>query len=71
MRRQKKYGLEVVPTFDQAAKLKPAIKTPPPPLVALDTWNSPAISAIRANNEDIETAQELTVRGPGAVEDRP
>ena len=43
MKRRHRYGLEAVPTFEQAAALKPVVKRAPPALKALDIWNSPRL----------------------------
>jgi hypothetical protein len=44
-----RYGLRVVPQFEQEIGLKPAVTKPPPDLKALEIWNSPAMLQLRAN----------------------
>ena len=57
----KRYGLQVVPTFDQAIRAKPH-KVSLPPLRATNFWNSPAYQALLNQQQQIETDAELEAR---------
>ena len=62
MKRVHKYGLEVVPTFEQAVGLKPAVQKPPALYKSWEEWNGFPLSNLRAQGEEIETQEELVLR---------
>ena len=62
MKRVHKYGLEVVPTFEQAAGLKQAVQKPPALYKSWEEWNGFPLSNMRAQGEEIETQEELVLR---------
>ena len=57
----RRYGLQMVPTFEQAISQKPS-KVSLPPLKATTFWNSPAYQALLNMQQQVETDAELEVR---------
>ena len=56
-----RYGLQIVPTFEQAIRTK-AHKVSLPPLRATNFWNSPAYQALLNQQQQVETDAELEAR---------